>query len=107
MLKENTKETKQIVLDIRNFLFSKYYSLFVIAVATISYIFHFEIIGALFLAYLIGFVMIFSDDIMPSTLPFMLMIMHILRLYDSFSGWAPLFPFVLPVVAAVIFHFIF
>lgn len=107
MLKENTKETKQIVLDIRNFLFSKYYSLFVIAVATISYIFHFEIIGALFLAYLIGFVMIFSDDIMPSTLPFMLMIMHILRLYDSFSGWAPLFPFVLPVVTAVIFHFIF
>lgn len=107
MLKENTKETKQFVKDIRNFLFSAYYSIFVIAVATISYIFHFEIIGALFLAYIIGFVLIFSDDIMPTTLPFMLLIMHILRLYDSFSGWAPVIPFVIPIIAALIFHFIY
>lgn len=107
MLRENTKETKQIVKDIRNFLFSEYYSIFVIAVAAISYMFHFEIIGALFLIYTIGFALIFSDDMMPTTLPFMLMIMHILRLYNSLSGWAPLIPLAIPVAAAVIFHFIY
>lgn len=107
MLQENTKERKKFVQDIRNFLFSEYYSVFVLAIATLSYIFHFEVIGALFLAYTIGFVLIFSDDIMPTTLPFMLLIMHILRLYDSLSGWAPMFPFVIPVVIAVIFHFVY
>lgn len=108
MLNETThKQLRQIVGDIRSFLFSKYYNFFIIAVATISYVFHFEIIGALFLAYVIGLVLIFSDDIMPTTLPFMLMIMHILRLYDSFSGWMPVAPFVIPPALAVIFHFIF
>lgn len=108
MVKENTyKALRQIVGDIRNFLFSEYYSFFVIAVATICYIFHFEVIGAIFLAYLIAAVLVVSDDIMPTALPFMVLVMHILRLYDSFASWITVAPFVAPVLVAVVFHFVF
>lgn len=107
MQKIKAMENSQIVADLRKFFFSEYYSILVLAIATLSYIFHFEIVGALVMLAIIMCVMIFSEDIMPSTLPFMVAIMHVLRLYNSIQGWLTIAPAAIPVVISIIFHFVY
>ena len=77
-------------------------------VAALFFLFGAEVAGVVFFVYLIAFKMMVSDDTLSGFLPFLLIGLIVLRLYDSFDRFMALkFVMGVPAVVGLLFHFIF
>ena len=76
--------------------------------AALFFLFGQEVAGVVFFVYVISFKLIVSDDSLCGFLPFLLIGLMVLRLYDSFARFMALkFVMGVPAVFGVLFHFIF
>lgn len=76
--------------------------------AALFFLFGQEVAGVVAFVYLIAFKLILSDDSLCGFLPFLLIGLMVLRLYDSYDRFMALrFVMGVPAVFGVLFHFIF
>ncbi|MBQ8387591.1 MAG: O-antigen ligase family protein [Clostridia bacterium] len=66
-----------------------------------------EVAGVVFFVLLISLILTVSDDILPTTFPFLVICISVLQCYNSFDTFIKLWWLAFPVVAAVVFHFVF
>jgi hypothetical protein len=66
-----------------------------------------EVAGAIVFALLIAFVLVVCDDIIATTFPFLVICISVLQCYDSFSTFIGFWWLAIPVVAGVVFHFVY
>lgn len=90
---------------IRSFLETPYYSLLVFAVGMFGVISGETILTLKILAVLIEILLFLSDDIMPATFPFFMLIAVGAALAKDFSVLLPYWPWVVPAVIGTVFHF--
>ena len=77
-------------------------------VAALFFLFGAEVAGVVFFVYLIAFKLILSDDSLAGFMPFLLIGLIVLRLYDSFDRFMALkWVMGVPAVIGLLFHFIF
>lgn len=91
----------------QKFLKSMYFSFLLLAIAVAVVLLCAEVVGVIIFLNIIAFVLIACKETAVSFLPFMLMCTFVVRCYDSFSLFAPLWwAYIFP-ICAVIFHFVF
>lgn len=100
-----TDNLRRFLIRIREFLNS--YSFYAIEtfIACIFTLFGKEVQGAVFFVALISMILLVCDDILPTTLPFLLLCAFTTNCYDSFDTFFPYIKYVPVVAACVIFHF--
>ena len=95
------------IRKMRDFLNTEKFMLIVFAIACLITLFKIEVIGVLIFILIISFLLVVCDDLMPTTLPFLLLCETVIKLYDSYDIFIKLLWFAVPVVSALIFHFIY
>ena len=65
-----------------------------------------EITGTIFFAYIIGFTMVISGDLMTSLIPFMFTYLIAIRCYDSFDDFMQYKWWAIPLIPMVLFYVI-
>lgn len=68
---------------------------------------HLEVVGALLSVWLIILILVTSDDVFATTVPFLLLTVLVSSCYDGYALFIPYLPMVAPVLAALLFHFIY
>ena len=108
-----SEKAKNIIQEIRAFLLSDRWIavLFCLAgiITTVSSYFpeeKIEIIGTIFFAYIIGFTMVLSNDLMAGLIPFMFTYLIAIRCYDSFDDFMQYKWLALPLIPMVLFNII-
>lgn len=97
----------QIFLNLRSFFLTKLFMWLCFAAGALFISFGAEVFGVVFFVLLIALIMTVSDDILPTTFPFLVICISVLQCYNSFSTFIKLWWLAIPVVAAVVFHFVF
>lgn len=100
-------DRKSLVESLDTFLYSIWYPLCLIIVATIFYVLKSEFIGVLLLAGILCFVLIVHKDTMPTLLPFLLICAMPLRMDGRAEEWLALAPAVIVAIPSLFFHFIY
>ena len=95
------------IRKMRDFFNTEKFMLIVFAIACLITLFKIEVIGVLIFILIISFLLVVCDDLMPTTLPFLLLCETVIKLYDSYDIFIKLLWFAVPVVSALIFHFIY
>lgn len=95
------------IRKMRDFFNTEKFMLIVFAIACLITLFKIEVIGVLIFILIISFLLVVCDDLMPTTLPFLLLCETVIKLYDSYNIFIKLLWFAVPVVSALIFHFIY
>lgn len=65
-----------------------------------------EVLGAIFFVALLGILLVVCDDVLPTTLPFLIVSTITTNCYDSFDLFFPYIIYAPIVVACLIFHFV-
>ena len=65
-----------------------------------------EIPGTVLFAYIVGFTLVISDDLMASLIPFMFTYLTAIKCYDSFNAFMEYKWFVIPLILMILFHVI-
>lgn len=101
------------IADIRAFLLSDKWMIILSCLAGIIIVLshrfpdaQLEIKGTIFFAYIIGVVIVLSNDLMAGLIPFMLTYMIAIKCYDSFDKFMAYKWYVIPLVFMVLFHLI-
>ncbi len=89
---------KQIVG--RNFM----YGVFLLAVLVVAL--DAQVAGAVVFLYMISAMLIISDDVMPTLLPFLLACVFLSTMYDSYNTFIKIWWLALPAIGAVAYHFL-
>ena len=84
----------------RNFL----YGIFLLAVMVV--VLDAQVVGLFVFAGILMLILIFSEDIMPTLLPFLLACVFLSTMYDSYHIFIRLWWLALPFAGAVIYHFV-
>ena len=99
--------------DIRTFLLSKRWMALLSSLAAIIMVIshrfpeaNLEIKGTIFFAYIIGIVIVLSNDILAGLIPFMLTYLIAIKCYDSFDKFMAYKWYAIPLVIMVLFHLI-
>ena len=111
----NNNETRQYILPQSFFDFSKRCSS--ILLSNIGFLLFFllacsvvitenEVIGAAVFVVIVSAALIICDDIMATTLPFLLLCVFVTRCYDSFSIFIKFAPLALLLIFGIVFHFV-
>ncbi len=85
----------------RNFM----YGTFLLAVLVV--LLQAQVMGCILFLLLISGILVISDDIMPTLLPFLLACVFLSTMYDSYNTFIKIWWLAIPCVAAVVFHFIY
>lgn len=65
-----------------------------------------EVAGTVFFVLLISLILVVCDDVMATTLPFLVLCISVLQCYNSFNVFIGYAWLAVPAVAAIVFHFI-
>ena len=65
-----------------------------------------EVIGAVIFVLLISAILVLCDDLIATTLPFLLLCVFVTRCYDSFDTFIKFIPIAVPALFSIFFHFI-
>ena len=95
------------VKKLRSFFISERFMMVLFGIAALINVFGIEVQGLLIFAFILVFLLIFCDDIVATTLPFLLLALTLIKCYDSYSVFIKYLWVAVPFVAALIFHFIF
>jgi len=90
----------------RQFLISRTFMIFTAIIGAMFVFLQAEVAGVAFFVLLMSFLLVVCDDILTTTLPFLLLCVSVLQCYDSFDTFIK-FAFIAPIpIAALIFHFV-
>lgn len=104
---DRKKVGKETLAFFRHFFNSYPFYIFQLLLACAFVFLHKEVEGALVFALLISAILIVCDDILPTTLPFLMISIFTTNCYDSFDQFIGLVIFAPIPVAAFLYHFIF
>jgi len=100
-----------VIKRIRRFLLSPCFLFILTALASVATVLSLQVPFALLAVLLIGVTLVLSDDVFATTVPFLLLTVTVsacnnqeINAYETFIGFVPL---ILPLAAALIFHFIY
>jgi hypothetical protein len=85
----------------------KRFSILVFILACVVTVFSIETYGLLVFAGIICVILVLCEDLIATTLPFLLLAMTLIKCYDSYSTFIGYVWLAVPVVGCLIFHFIF
>ncbi|MCR4615689.1 MAG: O-antigen ligase family protein [Clostridiales bacterium] len=91
---------------VRDFLISKYFLIAVVLLACAITISGMEYAGVIIFAVLILAILALTDDLLATTLPFLLLCTFSLKCFDSFDRFVKYVPIAIPAVAVFVFHFV-
>ncbi len=103
MLSNNNTAIKKL----REFFISEKFMLITFILACIITLLQAEVYGVFVFIAIISVILVICDDLLATTLPFLLLCETVIKLYDSYDTFIKLIWFALPVVACLIFHFIY
>lgn len=92
--------------DLRKFLISEKFMLIEFITACFITAFKLEVVGLVVFVFLVAFSLVVSDDLIATTLPFLLLCEILIKCYDSFSVFVNYVWLILPFAAAFFFHLI-
>lgn len=101
------KQGKETLAFFRHFFNSYPFYIFQTVLACAFVFLHKEVEGALVFALLISVILVVCDDILPTTLPFLLIATFTTNCYDSFNQFIKLAVFAPIPVCALVYHFVF
>lgn len=103
MLSNNNTAIKKL----REFFISEKFMLITFILACIITLLQAEVYGVFVFIAIISIILVICDDLLATTLPFLLLCETVIKLYDSYDTFIKLIWFALPVVTCLIFHFIY
>lgn len=104
----NTRERLPFLSEkVSKFFYSRWYFIILTLAAMIFYALRLEPIGVLVMISVVLIILVLQSDTLPTTLPFWLICMMVLRMYGSYNTWIKLWPAIFVVVPALLFHFIY
>lgn len=93
--------------SLRQFFISRKFMILTALIGAMFIFFQAEVLGAVFFVLLMSLLLVVCDDILTTTLPFLLLCVSVLQCYNSFNTFIK-FVFLAPIpVGALIFHFVF
>ncbi len=95
------------IKKMREFFISEKFMLIQFVVAMLITVFRVEAIGVCFFTLLVSFLLLFCDDLLTTTLPFLLLTETVIKCYDSFDVFVKYVWLAFPLVIALVFHFAF
>ncbi len=93
--------------NLRKFLISEKFMLMLFALACVITVFHLEVAGVFAFIIIISFILIVSDDLLATTLPFLLLCETVIKCYGSYQTYIKIVWIAVLPVASLIFHFIY
>ena len=96
-----------VVKKMRSFVISESFMAILFVVACIITTFRLEVIGTAVFCLLISFLLVVCDDLLTTTLPFLLLTQTVIKQYDSYDTFIGLIWIAIPVVASLVFHFVY
>ena len=103
----NSVDWKALLKNIREFFNSYVFYIFETLAACLFVATSQEVVGAVCFVALIAVILLLCDDILPTTLPFLLISAFTTNCYDSFDTFFPYIKYAPAVAICLIFHFIF
>ena len=100
------KQPNKFLTAIRSFFCSYLFFIFQTIAACYFVATRQELVGLISFAVCICLILIVCEDILPTTLPFLIVSCMATNLYDSFNLFIPYIIYAPCVVAAVVFHFV-
>ncbi len=91
---------------IRSFLLTDKYMMLLFIIAAVVTVFHLDAIGIALIILIVSFTLVISDDLMATVLPFLLISEALIKCYDSFDYFIKIVWVGIPLIAALIFHFV-
>ena len=95
-----------LVQFMRRFSISKYFMIFCVGLACLVVTARIELAGAVMFVLIECILLIFCEDILVTTLPFLLASEFLCKMYDSFSTFIRVWPLAIGFIGALVFHFI-
>lgn len=95
------------VKNLRKFFISERFMLLMFFLASVITIFHLEVAGVVIFAFIICVLLVLCDDLLATTLPFLLVALTVIKCNDSFNVFIHYVWLAVFVVAALAFHFIY
>lgn len=95
----------KVLQHLRGFLTSKFCFAWLFACAAAVVLLGKEVEGAIAFGMIISVILVVSDDIFATTLPFMLLCTFVVKCYDSFDAFKGYWLYAIPLAAALVFHF--
>lgn len=91
---------------VRKFVISKYFMILCVALACLVVTLKIEVAGVVMFVLLECMILIFSDNLLASTLPYLLVSEFVCKMYNSFSTFIKIWPIAIALFFALIFHLI-
>ncbi len=96
----------EFIGKLRKFFISRTFMILLAVVSAIFVSLGREVEGVVFFALLVSVILVVCDDIMTTTLPFLIICVSVLQMYDSFNIFIKYIWLAVPVFAALVFHFV-
>ena len=96
----------KLIRIVRKFAISKYFMIICFGLACIVVTFNIEIAGIVMFILIECLLLIFCEDILVTTLPFLLACEFLSKMYNSFSTFIKFWPLGTALIFVIIFHFI-
>lgn len=107
ILRKVRREKFETMLSlVRRFAISKYFMILCVGIACLVVTLKIEVGGAVIFVLIECILLLFCQDILVTTLPFLLACEFLCKMYDSFSTFIRLWPIGVALIAAIIFHFV-
>ena len=103
----NRRTTPDFILRLRRLWLSPFFLVGLALLLALFTTLHLEVVGALISVWLIILILITSDDVFATTVPFLLLTVLVSSCYDGYGLFIPYLPMITPVLAALLFHFIY
>ena len=97
----------KLFLTLRRFFAGKLFMWLSFAAAAVFVALGAEVVGVATFVLIIALILTVSDDIIPTTFPFLLICISVLQCYDSFNTFIGLWWLAIPVISALVFHFVY
>ncbi|MBR2591111.1 MAG: O-antigen ligase family protein [Clostridia bacterium] len=104
--KVNREKFNAFIALVRKFAISKYFMILCLGIACLIVTFKFEVGGSVVFILIESILLLFCEDILVTTLPFLLTCLFLCKMYDSFDTFIRLWPIAVGLIAVIIVHFI-
>ena len=104
--KVQKEKFNRLVALVRKFAISKYFMILCVGLACLIVTLKIEVGGAVMFLLIESILLLFCEDILVTTLPFLLTCEFLCKMYDSFDTFIRLWPVGIGFIAVLIFHFV-
>ncbi len=95
------------VKKMRKFFISEKFMIIMFLLAALITVFHLEVPGVIIFIFIVSALLVICDDLLATTLPFLLVSLTAIKCNDSFHIFIKYIGFIVVILAALIFHFVY